>query len=76
MRSGGGTHGRGRDSVSSNHTLTTLSDTVRSTKKSSTPVTSDTTVEKGGSDKRIKTSNRNLTKGKESDPVSESFRSY
>ena len=46
-----------------------LSDGVRSTKKSFTPVSSDTTDEKGESDKNKATTNRNLTQGKERDPV-------
>ncbi len=46
-----------------------LPDAVRATKKSSTPVASGTTAEKGAADKNIKTSNRNLSQGKESDDV-------
>jgi hypothetical protein len=53
------------DSTEQKSTLTTLSDRVRGTKKSSTPVTSDMTSEKGGPYKNIKTSNRNLVQGKE-----------
>ncbi len=40
-----------------------LSETVRAKKKTSTPITSDRTTDKGGSDKNKKTSNKNLTKG-------------
>ena len=46
-----------------------LPDTVRATKKSSTPVASGTTAEKGASDKDKATTNRNLPQGKESDAV-------
>ena len=46
-----------------------LPDSVRATKKSSTPVASDTTAEKGASDKDKATTNRNLTQGKEIDAV-------
>ena len=56
-------------SVTQKRTLATLPDTVRGTKKSSTPVSSDPTDEKGGSDKNINPSNRNLSQGKESDTV-------
>jgi hypothetical protein len=45
-------------------TLGTLSDSVRVTEKSSTPVVSDTTDEKGVSDKNKATTNRNLDQGK------------
>ena len=44
---------------------TPLTDTARVRKNSSTPVTSDTTVEKGATDKNKATTNRNLAlKGK------------
>ena len=56
-------------SASQKHTLGTLPDVVRPTKKSSTPVASDTTVEKGAADKNKATTNRNLAQGKESDAV-------
>ena len=46
-----------------------LVDTTRARKNSSTPVASDTTAAKGASDKNIKTSNRNLSQGKESGAV-------
>ena len=42
---------------------------VRATKKSSTPVASGTTAEKGAADKDKATTNRNLAQGKESDAV-------
>ena len=45
----------------------TLPDTVRTTKKSSTPVASDTTTEKSAADKNKTTTNRNLSQGKGSD---------
>ncbi len=45
-------------------------DTVRHRKNSSTPVTSDTTPEKGASDKSKSTTNRNLGQGKGRDVVS------
>ena len=62
----------------------TLPDAVRATKKSSTPVASGTTAEKGAADKNKATTNRNLTlKGKKAiavrtatsyfDPVWNSF---
>ena len=51
------------------HTLGTLPDTVPATKKSSTPVASDTTAEKGAADKNKTTTNRNLVQGKENDSV-------
>jgi hypothetical protein len=44
-----------------------LPDAVRTTKKCSTPIASDRAVDKA--DKNIKTSNRNLTKGKELESV-------
>jgi hypothetical protein len=47
----------------------TLPDTVRVTKKSSTPVTSGTTAEKGAPDKDKPTTNRNLAQGKEINAV-------
>jgi hypothetical protein len=57
------------DSVTQKRTHGTLPDTVRGTKKSSTPVASGTTVEKGASDQDKATTNRNLAQGKESDVV-------
>ena len=51
------------------HTLGALVDTVRATKKSSTPVASDTTAEKGAADKNKTTTNRNLAQGKETNAV-------
>ena len=56
-------------SASQKRTLGALPDTVRATKKSSTPVASDTTAEKGAADKNKATTNRNLAQGKESDAV-------
>ena len=46
-----------------------LPDAVRATKKSSTPVASGTTTEKGAADKDKPTTNRNLAQGKESNAV-------
>ena len=46
-----------------------LPDAVRATKKSSTPVASGTTAEKGAADKDKPTTNRNLAQGKESNAV-------
>ena len=46
-----------------------LPDAVRATKKSSTPVASGTTAEKGAEDKDKLTTNRNLAQGKESNAV-------
>jgi hypothetical protein len=46
-----------------------LTDAVRATKKSSTPVASGTTAEKGAADKDKATTNRSLAQGKESDAV-------
>ncbi len=57
------------DSVTQKRTHGTLPDTVRDTKKSSTPVASGTTTEKGAVDKDKETTNRNLVQGKESDAV-------
>ncbi len=54
-------------SVTQKRALGALPDAVRATKKSSTPVTSDTTAEKGAADKNKTT--RNLAQGKESDAV-------
>ena len=54
-------------SATQKRALGALPDTVRATKKSSTPVASDTTAEK--SDKNKATTNRNLAQGKESDAV-------
>ena len=47
-------------SATQKHALGALTDTVRATKKSSTPVASDTTAEKGTADKNKTTTNRNL----------------
>jgi hypothetical protein len=52
-------------SVAQKRTLGALPDAVRATKKSSTPVASDTTDEKGTTDKNKTTTNRNLVQGKE-----------
>ena len=57
------------DSVAQKRVLGALPDTVRATKKSSTPVASDTTTEKGAADKNKTTTNRKLTQGKENDAV-------
>ncbi len=57
------------DSDTQKHTHGELSDTVHATKKSSTPVASDTTVEKGAVDKDKSTTNRNLVQVKERDSV-------
>jgi hypothetical protein len=46
-----------------------LEDTTRARKNSSTPVASDTTVEKGAADKNKTTTNRNLAQGKGNDDV-------
>jgi hypothetical protein len=54
-------------SAAQKRALGALPDAVRATKKSSTPVASDTTAEKGASDKNKATTNRNLAQGKESD---------
>ncbi len=51
----------------------TLPDAVRATKKSSTPVASGTTSEKGAGDKDKSTTNRNLAQGKENDVVNTSM---
>jgi hypothetical protein len=56
-------------SAAQNRAHGSLSDTVRTTKKSSTPVASGTTTEKGTVDKDKATTNRNLTQGKEIDVV-------
>ena len=56
-------------SASQKRPLGALPDAVRATKKSSTPVASDTTAEKGAADKNKATTNKNLTQGKESDAV-------
>ena len=48
------------DSAAQKRGLGVLPDTVRVTKKSSTPVVSDTTAEKGAADKNKATTNRNL----------------
>jgi hypothetical protein len=57
------------DSAAQKRALPELSDTVRATKKSSTPVASGTTAEKGAADKNKATTNRNLDQGIESDAV-------
>ena len=57
------------DSAAQKHSLGALPDTVRATKKSSTPVVVDTTDEKGAVDKNKATTNRNLAQGKETDDV-------
>ena len=57
------------DSVTQKRAHGSLPDAVRSTKKSSTPVASGTTAEKGAADKDKATTNRNLAQGKESDAV-------
>ena len=54
-------------SAAQKRALRALPDEVRATKKTSTPVASDTTAEKG--DKNKATTNRNLAQGKESDAV-------
>ena len=56
-------------SAAQKRALGTLPDAVRATKKSSTPVASDTTTEKGGADNNKATTNRNLAQGKGSDAV-------
>ena len=48
------------DSATQKRALGALPDAVRATKKSSTPVASDTTAEKGAVDKNKDTTNRNL----------------
>ena len=48
------------DSAAEKRALGALPDTVRATKKSSTPVASGTTTEKGAADKDKATTNRNL----------------
>ena len=55
------------DSTAPKRALGALPDVVRTTKKSSTPVGSDTTAEKGASDKNKATTNRNMSQGKEND---------
>ncbi len=57
------------DSDTQNLAHGTLSNTVRPTNKSSTPVASGTTTEEGATNKDKATTNRNLTQGKESDTV-------
>jgi len=57
------------DSDVQKRALGALPDAVRATKKSSTPVASDTTDAKGAADKNKSTTNRNLAQGKESDAV-------
>ena len=56
-------------SAAKKRALGALSDTVRPTKKSFTPVASDTTTEKGAADQNKATTNRNLDQGKERDAV-------
>ena len=56
-------------SAAQKRALGALPDAVRTAKKSSTPVASDTTVEKGAADKNKDTTNRNLAQGKERDTV-------
>jgi hypothetical protein len=56
-------------SAAQKHAHRALPDVVRATKKSSTPVASGTTAEKGAADKDNTTTNRNLAQGKESDDV-------
>ena len=56
-------------SAAQKRALGALPDTVRATKKSSTPVVVDTTDEKGAVDKNKATTNRNLAQGKETDDV-------
>ena len=59
----------GGGSATQKRVLGTLPDAVRATKKSSTPVASDTTAEKGAADKSKATTNRNLAQGKKNDAV-------
>ena len=56
-------------SAAQKRALGALPDEVRATKKTSTPVASDTTTEKGADDKNKATTNRNLAQDKESDAV-------
>ncbi len=56
-------------SVTQKRRAAPLTDTTRDRKKSSTPVTSDTTPEKGATDKNKATTNRNLAQGKGRDVV-------
>ena len=56
-------------SAAQKRALGALPDAVRATKKSSTPVASDTTAENGAADKNKTTTNRNLAQGKEIDDV-------
>ena len=46
-----------------------LSEAVRAKKKTSTPVASDRTADKGGSDKNRVTSNKNLAEGEQRDTI-------
>jgi hypothetical protein len=55
-------------SAAQKHTHVALTDAIRATKKSSTPVASGTTTEKGAAEDKA-TTNRNLAQGKESDAV-------
>jgi hypothetical protein len=57
------------DSASQKRAYAALPDAVRVTKKSSTPVASGTTDEKGAADKDKATTNTNLAQGKEIDAV-------
>ena len=52
-------------SAAQKRALGALPDAVRATKKSSTPVASDTTAEKGAADKNKATTNRNLALSRE-----------
>jgi hypothetical protein len=56
-------------SVTQKRQAAPLADTVRDRKASSTPVTSDTTTEKGAADKNKATTNRNLVPGEGNDEV-------
>ena len=53
-------HTKDGGSTKQSHPGTPLPDSVCVEKNSSTPITSDTTVDKDGTDKNIKTSNKNL----------------
>ena len=46
-----------------------LPDAVRAKKKSSTPIASDRTTDKGGADTNTKTSNKNLAQREQTDAV-------
>ena len=62
---------RDGDSAEQKHRPVTLSETVRVKKKTSTPIVSDKTVDKGAVHKNTKTLNKNpeLTQGKQTDTV-------